>query len=138
MAIGMQTGAPLLERYMLRLAAGYDFGRRATLESIVCENERWAIFVLNNTNLARLVCLDGEPLLFKAVSRHERIAEMALANPALARITDDQGISVAHVAVVHHKRMAQRLLEQWSPLLKLKTRMGVSVKMFAKMSLGLC
>ena len=119
------------------VARGYNLDRWSWFSISIQRNERFAMKIIADSRLAMLPDDHGRPLLFKAVSNHERIAELVLNDPKLARLSYGEGITVAHVAAAHHRRIAQRLLDQNSPLLKLKTKMGVSVELFARINLGI-
>lgn len=119
------------------VARGYNLDRWSGFSMGIQRSERCALAVIADEKLAMLPDDHGRPLLFKAVSNHERIAEIVLNDPKLACMEWENGLTVAHVAVAHHRRIAQRLLDQRSPLLQLKTKMGVSVELFARISLGI-
>ena len=120
------------------ITRGYNFNRWSSFSLGIQRSERRALAVISDEKLAMLPDDHGRPLIFKAVSNHERVAEFVLNDPKLARIEWENGLTVAHVAVAHHRLIARRLLDQKSPLLKLETKQGVSVELFAKINLGLC
>lgn len=96
-----------------------------------------ALEVVFDKRLTMLPDDNGRPLIFKAVSNHEHVAEIVLSYyPELAGI-EHNGLTVTHEAVAHHMAIARRLLDQKSRLLKLKGRNGLSVEMFARISLGM-
>jgi type VI protein secretion system component Hcp len=121
-------------KYVWIVATGQNANRWSRFSIGIQRSERKALEVVNDTKLAMLPDDHGRPLLFKAVSNHERIAEVVLNDPNLARI-EHNGLTVAHIAVAHHRIMAQKLLDQKSPLLNLKSNKGLSVELFARINL---
>jgi hypothetical protein len=117
-------------------ARGYNLDRYSNFSIGIQRSEKRAMAIIADKRLSMLPDDNGRPLLFKAVSNHERIAELVLNNNKLARM-EYNGLTVAHIAVAHHQIIARRLLDQKSKLLKVKGSNGLSVELFAKISLDI-
>ena len=115
---------------------GYNLDRYSNFSIGIQRSEKRAMAIIADKRLSMLPDDNGRPLLFKAVSNHERIAEFVLNNDKLARM-EYNGLTVAHIAVAHHRIMAQKLIDQKSPLLRLKSEKGLSVELFARISIGI-
>ena len=126
----------LWERCLLDDIQNRSKRRVMRLEWWIMRSERFASAVANNSAIATSRGSNGRPLIFRAVEYHEEVASQVLSNNKLTSIRDDQGVTVAHAIAIFHKKLAERIVAERSDLCAMKTIKGLTVELFARITLS--